>query len=180
MLRVIGGKYKHRLLKQPLKETTRATKDIAKCGLFSSLGDLTNKSFLDAFSGSGAIAIEAISRNAKKVVAIEKDKDAYNIILDNINNLKINEDIKVINDDFYKAIIKLNFTFDIVFIDPPYKYNIDNTFITLLKNNYIINNDSTIIIERENKLDINDFKDYSIKELKYGRTLIYILRGKIK
>lgn len=178
MLRVIGGKYKRRLLDQPDKSITRASKDILKEGLFNSLGDITNKTFLDCFSGSGAIAIEAISRGCKKVVGIEIDKSSYKVILSNINKLNITEDIKIYNDDFYKIINKLNMTFDIVFIDPPYIYNINKEFIDNLYNNRIINNDSIIIIERDNELDINEFNGYNIKELKYGRSKLYILRGK--
>ena len=59
MLRVVGGKYKRRKLDQPSLEITRPTKDMVKEAMFSSLGDMSGKSFLDCFGGSGAIGIEA-------------------------------------------------------------------------------------------------------------------------
>lgn len=74
MLRIVGGKYKHRLLNQPSMETTRCTKDIAREGLFNSLGDISNSNFLDLFGGSGAVGIEAYSRGASKVYINDKDK----------------------------------------------------------------------------------------------------------
>ena len=61
MIRVIAGKFKHRVLKQPSMSITRSTKDVCKEGLFSSLGDISELSFLDLFSGSGAIGIEFLT-----------------------------------------------------------------------------------------------------------------------
>ena len=71
MLRVVGGKYKRRKLDQPSLEITRPTKDMVKEAMFSSLGDISGKSFLDCFGGSGAIGIEAYSRGATPVTIIE-------------------------------------------------------------------------------------------------------------
>ena len=67
MIRIVAGKYRHRVLKFPSLETTRPTKDMVREALFSSLGEkIYNASILDLFSGSGSLAIEAISRGAKK------------------------------------------------------------------------------------------------------------------
>ena len=123
MIRIIGGYYKHRLINQPSLETTRCTKDIAKEGLFNSLGDISDLSFLDLFSGSGAVGIEAFSRGASHVVLNEKDKNAKRIIMSNLISLAIN-DIKVYGldaNDCIKELSSLNESFDIIFLDPPYK-----------------------------------------------------------
>lgn len=175
MLRIIGGKYKRRKLNQPPLEITRPTKDIAKEGLFSSLGDLTNKSFLDLFGGSGAIGLEAISRNAKEVYIIEKDKTAFKIIKENAELIS-DPNVHLINDDYLKAINKINKVFDIIFIDPPYKMVINKEFIDSLFDNNVADKNTIIIIERDSLLD-ETISDFDIKVLKYGKSLMYILRS---
>ena len=175
MLRIIGGKYKRRKLNQPPLDITRPTKDIAKEGLFSSLGDLTNKTFLDLFGGSGAIGLEAISRNAKEVYIIEKDKAAFKIIKDNAELIS-DPNVHLINDDYLKAINKINKVFDIIFIDPPYKMIINKEFIDSLFNNNVADKNTIIIIERDSSLD-ETISDFDIKVLKYGKSLMYILRS---
>lgn len=175
MLRVVGGEFKRRKLDQPPLEITRPTKDIAKEGLFNSLGDIEGLSFLDCFGGSGAMGIEARSRQAKDVTIIEKSKEAYRVILKNINSIGIN-DIKVINDDFYKAIKRLKSSFDIIFIDPPYKMEINDEFIHTLISYGLTKEDTRIIIERDTILDSNLFNEFDIKELKYGKSFLYILK----
>lgn len=175
MLRVVGGKYKKSKLEQPSLEITRPTKDIVKEAMFSSLGDITNKSFLDCFGGSGAIGIEAYSRGAKNVVIIENSIEAFKIIKFNLKKLNIS-DINVIYKDFNKAIENLNFTFDYIFIDPPYLYEINDIFINKLFEHNVINKQSTIIIERDKKILLNIFSEYNVREYKYGKTYLYILR----
>lgn len=177
MLRVISGKYKHRKLIQPAKDITRATKDVAKEGLFNSLGDLTNKSFLDAFSGSGSIGIEALSRGANFVTFIDINKDAISTINKNLNSLGIKDNIEIRKGNFFDLIDKINFKYDFIFLDPPYKEVIDFELINKL--NKISTSSTVIIIEREDKLDENIINNFQIKILKYGRTYMYILRSKL-
>lgn len=175
MLRVVGGTFKRRKLEQPSLEITRPTKDMVKEAIFSSLGDISNKSFLDCFGGSGAIGIEAYSRNAKKVTIIENSNEAIKIIKKNLISLNI-KDIEVIYKNFFDAIKTINYTYDIVFIDPPYIYEIDDTFINNLFINKVINDNSIIIIERDKKIFLETFNNYKYKEYKYGKTYVYILK----
>ncbi len=180
MLRIIGGLYKHRLINQPSLETTRCTKDIAKEGLFNSLGDITNKSFLDLFSGSGAIGIEAFSRGAKPVVLNEIDREAKRTIMRNLMGLGITE-IDVYGLDALKCIDELSkkeMVFDIVFLDPPYKFKINNDYLNNMINKKITKNTTIFIIESDYNLDINDFANFNIKILKYGKTYMNILKRK--
>ena len=179
MLRIVSGKYKNRKLIQPPKEITRATKDVAKEGLFNSLGDLTNLTFLDAFSGSGNIGIEALSRGAKFVTFVDINKDAIQTIVTNLNVLGIKKEAEVIKGNFFNYINKFNKKYDIIFLDPPYKEEINFQLINELFNNNVIDNESIIIIERENSLDDELLNNFTVKTLKYGRTFMYILRSKV-
>ena len=107
MLKIRGGKYLHRVIEQPDMSITRPTKDSAKEGIFNSLGLLSGLSFLDLFSGSGQMAIEAISRGAEKVVANDLNRSAYDIIQKNLKKLGINE-IKTYNLDYKNCLKRLS------------------------------------------------------------------------
>lgn len=179
MIRVVGGKFKRRVLEQPDSSITRPTKDIAKEGLFSSLGDINNKSFLDLFSGSGAISIEAYSRGASPVYLNEKNRDALKVINSNLDKLGIT-DIKVLNKDYKDALAYLSskqITFDIIFLDPPYKMIIDESFINAILLYNILNKDGIIVAETDYDIDKNLVEKYNVKILKYGRSLMNIIRG---
>ena len=180
MIRIVGGKYRHRVLDQPSLEITRCSKDSVKEGLFSSLGnDVENKVFLDLFAGSGGVGIESYSRKAKKVYLNDKNKEPINVIKNNLKKLDIN-DIVVTNFDYFKALEyykQNNIIFDIVFLDPPYKMEFDFNVISLLKSYNILSDNHIIIIERDSKINDTNLLNYKVKELKYGKTYIYILRS---
>jgi 16S rRNA (guanine966-N2)-methyltransferase len=90
-------------------------------GLFGVLGDIKGLTVLDAFAGSGAMAIEAISRGAKSAVAVEVDKGAHAIITKNISSLELGARIKAVRS-FVNAWSTRNQAqqFDLVLADPPY------------------------------------------------------------
>ncbi len=177
MIRVNAGKYKGRKIEEPNPLTTRPSKDIVKVGLFNIIRNETSNSvFLDLFAGSGQIGIEALSRNAKKVYFIEKDRNAFKILKNNLNYIDSN-DYELINND-YKLFLdnSLNLIkFDIIFVDPPYKMEIDDDFISNLINNYL-NDLGILIFEREDKFNDELMNKYSFKEYKYGRSKLYIYR----
>lgn len=120
-MRIVSGKYKGHIISAPKGNKTHPMGDRVKTALFNTLGDISDLTLLDAFSGSGALAIEAISRDAKNAVAIELDKEAYKTIIDNINKLDIANQIRAYN---LNARTWLNNNkdqlFDIVICDPPY------------------------------------------------------------
>ena len=83
-MRITGGKLKGKNIKCP-GGVIRPAMDRMRESVFSILGDLTGKSFLDLFSGSGTIAIEAVSRGASQVELCEKDKIKVNTVLENVS-----------------------------------------------------------------------------------------------
>jgi 16S rRNA (guanine966-N2)-methyltransferase len=95
--------------------------DKVRGGLFGVLGDIKGLTVLDAFAGSGALAIEAISRGAKHAVAIEVDKGAHKSITNNIKELGIEDRIKAVRA-FAGAWSTRNQAqlFDLIFLDPPF------------------------------------------------------------
>lgn len=181
MIKIRGGKYLHRLLKQPPLEITRSTKDVCKEGMFNSLGNITNYSFLDLFGGSGSIGIEAYSRGANPVYINDKNREAYKVILDNLKSLGIS-DIKTFNLDykvFLKALQDKDIRFDIIFLDPPYKMIINDEFIDEILSYNILQKNGIIIAETDYDISPILVEKYQVKILKYGRSKINILRTKL-
>ena len=128
-MRIIAGTLKGREFKSPRGHKTHPMSDKMRGALFNVLGDVEGLSFLDAFSGSGALAFEAISRGAKDVVAIDSDKDAHKAMDDNVKSLGISN-IKVIRASASGwSENNQDIQFDIVLLDPPY----DNLQVNLLE-----------------------------------------------
>lgn len=118
-MRVITGKYKGRTLTAP-KENTRPTLDRMKETLFNIIsGRLDGATVLDLFAGSGQLAIEALSRGAKRVVLCDNSRMAAGAIRENF--AKIGEKAELYVCDYKACLSALNGKFDIIFVDPPYK-----------------------------------------------------------
>lgn len=84
--KIVAGKYKNKVLKLPSKETTRSSKAIVLESFFNTIQfDIIDAYFVELFSGSGSIGLEALSRGAKKIIFMEKDREALSILRQNID-----------------------------------------------------------------------------------------------
>jgi len=118
-LRIISGKFGGRFIKAPVGRTTHPMGDRVRSAMFNMI-DVEGKTVLDAYAGSGAIGLEALSRGAKQVDFIESDRKAQKIIEENIESLGVNNQSKL-----YKMKVEtfpLADKYDVIFVDPPYKY----------------------------------------------------------
>ena len=121
-MRIISGKARGTKLYTLEGNITRPTLDRVKESVFNIIqNNIIESVFVDLFSGSGAIGLEAASRGAKKVILCEKDKNAANIIKKNIEKTHLNENTILYNMNYEKMIEELNEKIDIIYIDPPYK-----------------------------------------------------------
>lgn len=150
-MRIVAGKLKNRKIYSREGRDTRPTLERIKEAIFSILGkQIDGAKFLDLYSGTGNIAIEALSRGAKRAVMIEKDKDALRVIIENINNLDLAESCRAYKNDIFRAIEILgrkNEKFDIIFLDPPYKENISTKTIEKIFEYKILDENGIIISE---------------------------------
>ena len=122
-LRIIGGEWKRRTLPFASIDGLRPTPDRVRETLFNWLmWDIQNTQVLDLCSGSGALAFEALSRGAAKVVMIEPNLIQARFLKENIQLLKA-ENCQLLTLTAQQALKKLNTPFDMVFLDPP--YNLD-------------------------------------------------------
>ncbi|KFN91271.1 ribosomal RNA small subunit methyltransferase D [Tetragenococcus muriaticus PMC-11-5] len=118
-MRVISGNYRKMALKSLSKDTTRPTTDKIKEALFNMIGPYFNgEQVLDLYSGSGALAIEAVSRGARSAVCVEKYYPALKVIQENIDLTKEEHKFITLKQSAQKALFQLandNQTFDLGF-----------------------------------------------------------------
>ena len=176
-MRVISGKLKGRVLKGYNIEGTRPTMDRVKESLFAIIQWFLDDSIvLDLFAGSGNLGIEAISNGASKCYFVDNNKECIKVINDNINTFKINNQSVVLNKDYLKALNDFNVKFDIIFIDPPYKYNIKKELLDIILNNNLLNNNGIIVFEYSNDEEINNNNFKLLKNKKYGDKFISVYK----
>lgn len=120
-VRIGAGEWRSRLLQFPDAEGLRPTPDRVRQTVFNWLGqDLTGKTCLDLFTGTGVMGFEALSRNAKSVVMVELAKIPYQALLHNQSTLKA-IDAQIIQQDALQFLAKNQQKFDVIFCDPPYQ-----------------------------------------------------------
>lgn len=121
-MRIIGGIYRGHKLERVGKETTRETADMVRQAVFNMIQINAQTMVLDMFTGSGAYALEAISRGAQRAIAVDHDIDAIKTVRKNANSFGEPERIVAIKSDYRKFLENLvGYPYDVVFIDPPYE-----------------------------------------------------------
>lgn len=177
MLRIIAGKYRSRILKQPPLEITRPTLDRVRESLFNIIQmDIEGSVVLDCFAGSGSFCFESLSRKATKAIAIEQNKKAFEIIKENAQSLNCNNiEIKNINAIDYLNLAK-NIKFDFIYLDPPYKLDILYECMELIQKNDLLKKMGKIIIETNINMDILIPEGLTINDKRiYGKTKILFI-----
>ena len=123
-MRVIGGEFRGRRLRAPRGITTRPTSDRVRESLFDILAPrVRGASVLDAYAGTGAVGIEALSRGADSCVFVESDRAAARIVAENIAALGLERRSTVVIRPFAEASASLareGRAFDLIYLDPPY------------------------------------------------------------
>jgi 16S rRNA (guanine966-N2)-methyltransferase len=118
-MRVIGGEFRSRRLQSIPGTDVRPTPDKVRESLFNILQpEIEGSVFVDAYAGTGAVGIEALSRGARHAIFIEKDRAAANLIKSNLGALKAEARARVIHGP--AALYLGGLDADIVFLDPPY------------------------------------------------------------
>lgn len=181
-MRIIAGSARGRNLKSPRGMSTRPTSDRVREALFNILSTLVPDSrFLDLFSGTGAVGIEALSRGAAKAVLVEKDRTTTRIIYDNLKLCGMLDQAEILALDVAKAIQvlgKKKESFDLIFIDPPYKKGFEQPTIEKILEQQLLANGGTLVVESD-QTDlpperVNSLKTY--RRERYGDTALTFYR----
>jgi 16S rRNA (guanine(966)-N(2))-methyltransferase RsmD len=185
-MRIISGKYRGTKLFTLEGLNTRPTLDRVKEALFNILQiDLQEAVILDLFSGSGALAIESLSRGAKKAYLCDNSREAINIINKNIAKTHTEENTVVLNKSYDKALLeltKLKVKFNIVFLDPPYLSNYAEEATSKIIEYNLLEDDGIIVIETDNREKVIENLDSNITDIyderNYGRVCLLFLKRK--
>ena len=171
-MRVIAGTARSLPLKTPVGMDTRPTTDRIKETLFNVLQPYVPGSvFLDLFSGSGGIGIEAISRGARMAYFIERAPKAISCIEQNLAFTKFLDRGIVIKQDVLAALSGIRVeNADIIFMDPPYHQELEKNVLSLLKNLPYVTEDTVIVVEADLHTSFDYLQDFGyqiIKEKRY-------------
>jgi 16S rRNA (guanine966-N2)-methyltransferase len=122
-IRIIAGEYRGRRIAVPDRPGLRPTPDRVRETLFNWLGQsLQGLSCLDLFAGSGALGFEAASRGAARVVMVEQDRTVFEALKKTLTLLNA-EQVELVFDDAFAFLKKSTESFDVVFLDPPFRQN---------------------------------------------------------
>ena len=164
-MNITGGKYNSRKVKTAEFENIKPTLSKTRQGIFNALSSLINfedKVFIDMFSGSGIMGLEALSRGFK-TVSFEKDRRTAFAIKNAYKSLNLVPELYI--GDSIKNIVKIDIKADVIFIDPPYESDLYEKALETIKNNSILNEDGIIILEHPTHKDI-DFKGFELIKVK--------------
>ena len=148
-MRVIAGTARSLPLKTPQGLDTRPTTDRIKETLFNILQrDIPGCVFVDMFSGSGGIGIEALSRGAKKAYFVENAREPLNCLADNLKFTHFENQAVVIKQDAVAALTSISEKeVDILFMDPPYGQEHERRVLEGLQNMCYITPDTLVVVE---------------------------------
>ncbi len=171
--RIIGGSAKGRSLEIP-KRGTRPSPARLREALFDILEFYERGSFLDLFSGSGAIGLEAASRGWQST-CVDLSKEAADVIRYNARELKLAADI--VHGDALKFVFKHPHSFDIVFAAPPYPLDLEDIFCKILSSK-VATKDGSYIFQHPSQLKLDELAKTFGLELRsrvYGSNVLSLL-----
>ena len=167
-MRIVGGKYKSRVLCELKGENIRPTSDMVRESLFNILQNrIYGAKFLDLFCGTGAMGIEALSRGAAFTAFNDADRKSLALLNKNIEKLKVDDNYKIYNLDALDLLKRAGGEFDIIYIDPPYKTDLGIKALKLVAN--ALNDGGIVIFEDEKPFsgEVDGLTVYDRR--KYGR-----------
>ena len=182
--KIVSGKFKGKTLKLPSKTTTRSSKSIVLESFFNTVQfNIVDATFVEVFSGSGSIGLEALSRGAKKILFMERDRDAIKVLKENIS-ITDSTACEVFSGDSFDNIknvikvLKKENESAFIYIDPPFSiregmegiYDKTIELIATLPKERV----KLIIIEHMTGLEIpQTIKEFSVvKSKKFGNTTL--------
>lgn len=164
-MRIVSGKFGSRKLISVDGMMTRPTSDKVKGAVFSSLGNqFSGGNMLDCYSGTGNMALEAISRGMDHAVCVEINRKAVQVIRTNVKNLGVWDQVQIISGNIFSVLSQLQMQFDLVYIDPPYKKEENIKLLEALESYDLVNEKGQVVIE---SLAIQTWPDQVKSLIKY-------------
>ncbi|NAS12099.1 16S rRNA (guanine(966)-N(2))-methyltransferase RsmD [Poritiphilus flavus] len=169
-MRIISGKYKGKRILAPRELPVRPTTDMAKEALFNILNNsyyFEDLKVLDLFSGTGNIAYEFASRGCRQIYSVDQDYRCIKFISKTSKTLDLN--IQTIKSDVFKYLKKTDLKFDIIFADPPYRFELNDfaNIPELVFSRDLLLPDGTLIIEHSKHTELSELQHFKTAR-KYG------------
>ena len=183
-MRIIAGENRGKKLKAVPGLKTRPTADRVKEAVFSSIDDrLYGSRFLDVFSGTGSIALEAVSRGAESAVLLEKDADALQVIQDNVTACRQQERCTIMRGDSLASLNTLSRQgkqFDLIYVDPPYQGGLYEEVLKNITEKKLLAQDGLILLEcaKNTSISMENSIFFIYKEKCYGDTIVLYVKQK--
>jgi len=182
-VRIIGGSVKGIRL-APVPEGVRPVSDMAREGVFSSLGAIVPEArVLDLYAGTGAMGMEALSRGAEHAVLVERDRAAVRAIRDNLGRTRLAEQAEIVAGDVTRFVTrddKSQGPFELVLADPPYEAPLDEVegVLEALSAGWLSGEGSRVVLTRPSRSSTLVIPvHFSVaRRLTYGDTLVLIIR----
>jgi len=168
MINIIAGKYKGRKLSCFKTNIVRPTQAKVRKSIFDILGPLDGMKVLDLYSGIGSLGIESLSRGASHLTAVENNPKIFKILLNNINTVCKDDDVRLHSMDVNHFLSMNNQKFDVIFADPP--YNELNFFDIKESISNFLNDKGVFCMEMKKTKTLVFENDIRIK--KYGNTQV--------
>jgi 16S rRNA (guanine966-N2)-methyltransferase len=176
-MRVIAGRVKGHHLQAPRGMETRPTSDKVREAVFAMLaGHFVDGAVLDLFAGTGALGIEALSRGASSSVFVERRPQACQVIRANLKHTHLEAQGTVLCAPVERMLPRLDATFDLVLLDPPYAYQDLHRIMALVGGARVIGDESTVVFEHSPRFPVE--KRYArlalARQKVYGDTAVSI------
>ncbi|MCK0131250.1 RsmD family RNA methyltransferase [Flavobacteriaceae bacterium F08102] len=172
-MRIISGRFKGRRITAPKKLPARPTTDFAKEALFNILNNHYHFSqirVLDLFAGIGSISFEFASRGCHDLTAVEQHFLSAKFIQKIANELEF--PMQIITTDVFHYLPKCRKTFDVIFADPPYDFDVEKItqLTTPVFSQHLLNKDGYLIIEHSKHMDLSQLEHFCYTK-KYGNSV---------
>lgn len=177
-MRVISGLRRGKKLKTVKGMLTRPTSDRVKEGVFNVLREkIPGSRILDLFAGTGNIGIEALSRGAEEAFFVEKNPQAFKVLKTNVEECDFNKASNLYLMDAFvalKVFKKNNLNFNLIYLDPPYKFSNLEKIIKQIIEFSLLANEGVVVVEtgKNTNLPCGFLNLHKIKESVYGDTKV--------
>ena len=177
-MRIIGGKYRGRVLSSFEGEAVRPTADRVKESLFNILyTQIFGARVLDLFCGSGSLGLESLSRGAKHVTFNDSAKTSIAILKKNLDKLGVSKDeVATHCHDYSLCLEVLQGEYDLIFLDPPYAMDAGERALEKIAKKGLLSNSGIAVYERDRPFEgnIDGLEAYDVR--KYGKTYLTFFR----
>ena len=174
-LRITGGTLTGRRLRTP-RSGLRPSSDRVRESLFARIPLLADCAVLDLYAGSGALGIEALSRGARTLVAVDRANGSLSVLRENFASLGLDRAVRIFGCDVVAALHRLSAekeSFDLVLLDPPYASGEAERALTALAGSDLLAADALVVLERARRSTCPQVEGLALlDERRYGETVI--------